>query len=148
MVDHRATESSTPETLRPNRIAPVERGAGWGKVSDMADCLFCRILAGEIPSKKVFEDDRVYAFEDINPQAPLHVLVIPKKHVATLNDLNPGDDEVLGYMHRVAGGIARDRGVDESGYRTVFNVNRDGGQVVFHIHLHLLGGRAFAWPPG
>ncbi len=111
-------------------------------------CLFCRIVSGEIPSKKVFEDDEVVAFEDINPQAPMHVLVVPKTHVATLNDLVEGNDRLIGVMVRRAAAIAADRGYAARGFRTVFNCNADAGQTVFHLHLHVLGGRALAWPPG
>jgi histidine triad (HIT) family protein len=111
-------------------------------------CLFCRIVAGEIPAKKVFEDDDVVAFEDINPQAPMHVLVVPKTHVATLNDLGADDDRLVGGMVRRAAAIAAERGHAPRGFRTVFNCNADAGQTVFHLHLHVLGGRAFAWPPG
>ena len=111
-------------------------------------CLFCRIVAGEIPAKKVYEDDDVIAFDDINPQAPMHVLVVPKRHVATLNDLGPENDALVGAMVRRAAAIAAARGYDGRGYRTVFNCNADAGQTVFHIHLHLLFGRKFAWPPG
>ncbi len=107
----------------------------------MPDCLFCKIIVGEIPSTKVYEDDRVYAFEDINPQAPTHVLVVPKSHISTLNDLTAQDNEIVGHMVYTASRIAAGRGVHESGYRTIFNVNADAGQVVFHIHLHVLGGR-------
>jgi histidine triad (HIT) family protein len=111
-------------------------------------CLFCKIASGEIPAKKVYDDQDLLAFEDINPQAPVHVLVIPKRHIATLSDLAPGDDQLMGAMVRCAAAIARQRGVDAAGYRTVFNCNSDAGQTVFHIHLHLLGGRRMAWPPG
>jgi histidine triad (HIT) family protein len=111
-------------------------------------CLFCRIVSGEIPAKKVFEDDDVVAFEDINPQAPLHVLVVPRTHVATLNDLGGDHDRLVGVMVRRAAAIAEERGVSARGYRTVFNCNGDAGQTVFHLHLHLLGGRSLAWPPG
>jgi histidine triad (HIT) family protein len=111
-------------------------------------CLFCRIIAGEIPAKKVYEDEDVVAVEDINPQAPLHVLVIPRTHVATLNDLDSTHDALAGRMVRRAASIARDRGYAERGYRTVFNCNADAGQTVFHLHLHVLGGRPLAWPPG
>jgi histidine triad (HIT) family protein len=107
----------------------------------MSDCLFCKIIEGEIPSAKVYEDEELYAFEDINPQAPTHVLIVPKTHIATLNDLKPELKLTMGHMLYTAAGIARDRGIHESGYRTVFNVNADAGQVVFHIHLHVLGGR-------
>jgi histidine triad (HIT) family protein len=111
-------------------------------------CLFCKIIAGEIPSKKVYEDEQLYAFEDINPQAPLHALVVPRQHIATLNDLAANDDGLVGAMVRCAAAIAQQRGVDSSGYRTVFNCNSAAGQTVFHIHLHVLGGRPLTWPPG
>jgi histidine triad (HIT) family protein len=111
-------------------------------------CLFCKIVAGEIPTKRVYEDEKVLAFEDINPQAPTHLLVIPKRHVATLNDLQEGDDGIVGTLVRRAAAIAGERGLAAGGYRTVFNCNSDAGQTVFHIHLHLLGGRRMAWPPG
>lgn len=111
-------------------------------------CLFCRIIAGEIPAAKIYEDERIIAFGDINPQAPLHVLVIPREHVATLNDLSPAHDALVGEMTRRAAAIAAERGYATSGYRTVFNCNADAGQAVFHIHLHLLAGRKLAWPPG
>ena len=111
-------------------------------------CLFCRIIAGEIPATKVYEDDRVVAFNDINPQAPMHVLVVPRDHVSTLNDLDAKHDSTVGEMVRRGAAIAAERGFDASGYRTVFNCNADAGQAVFHIHLHVLGGRKMAWPPG
>lgn len=114
----------------------------------MADCLFCKIVRREIPGKIVFEDDEMLAFEDINPQAPTHVLVIPKRHIESLNVLEAADDGIVGAIVRRAAAIARDRGIAAGGYRTVFNTNRDAGQTVFHIHLHLLGGRSMAWPPG
>jgi histidine triad (HIT) family protein len=114
----------------------------------MTICLFCKIAAGQIPSKKVYEDDRLFAFEDINPQAPMHVLVVPKIHIATLNDLTAREDDLVGAMVRAAAQIAKDRGHDGPGYRTVFNCNAQAGQTVFHIHLHVLGGRVLAWPPG
>jgi histidine triad (HIT) family protein len=111
-------------------------------------CLFCRIVAGEIPSSKVFEDADLFAFNDINPQAPLHVLIVPKKHVATTNDLTDGDEALVGKMVRRAAAIAKDNGFDQRGYRTVLNCNSEAGQTVFHIHLHLLAGRHLGWPPG
>ena len=114
----------------------------------MKDCLFCRIVAKEIPSRMVHEDEDTFAFEDLNPQAPTHVLFVPRRHLATLNDLAPGDDAVLGKLQRLAAGVARARGFAEAGYRTVMNCNRAAGQSVFHVHLHLLGGRGFRWPPG
>jgi len=111
-------------------------------------CLFCKIISREIPSSIVYEDEHVLAFNDINGQAPTHVLVIPKRHIETLNDLEPGDDQIVGELARRAAAIAKDKGIAASGFRTVFNTNRDAGQTVFHIHLHLLGGRKMAWPPG
>ena len=114
----------------------------------MNDCLFCKIAEGQIPGAVVFQDDTLVAFKDINPQAPLHVLIIPKRHIASLNDLSDADDALAGSMVRRAAAIAKEHGYDERGYRTVFNTNRDAGQTVFHIHLHLLAGRPLAWPPG
>ena len=114
----------------------------------MSSCLFCRIIAREIPASIVYEDDHVLAFNDINPQAPTHVLVVPKRHIETLNVLEADDDQIVGELARRAAAIANDRGLSERGYRAVFNTNREAGQTVFHIHLHLLGGRAMAWPPG
>lgn len=111
-------------------------------------CLFCKIVNREIPASIVYEDDLLLAFNDITPQAPTHVLIVPKQHVATLNDLDGAHDALVGSMVRTAAAIAKDRGLDASGFRTVFNTNRDAGQTVFHIHLHLLGGRSLAWPPG
>ena len=111
-------------------------------------CLFCKIVAGEIPASKVYEDDRIVAFNDIIPQAPMHVLVVPREHVSTVNDLDSAHDALVGEMVRRAAAIAQERGYAERGYRTVFNCNADAGQTVFHIHLHVLGGRKFAWPPG
>lgn len=111
-------------------------------------CLFCKIVAGEIPAAKVYEDDRLIAFNDITPQAPMHVLVVPKQHIATLNDLSAADDGLIGSMVRAGAAIAKERGVDGPGFRTVFNCNAQAGQSVFHIHLHVLGGRALSWPPG
>jgi histidine triad (HIT) family protein len=114
----------------------------------MAECLFCKIVNRQIPGAIVYEDEQVIAFNDINPQAPTHVLLIPKRHIASLNDLAPGDDQIIGELARRAAAIAKSRGIDGSGYRTVFNTNRDAGQTVFHVHLHLLGGRSMQWPPG
>jgi histidine triad (HIT) family protein len=113
----------------------------------MPDCLFCKVIAGQIPSKKVYEDERVYAFEDIQPQAPTHVLIIPKQHIVGLKEAKPEDAEILGYMQLIAAKIAQERGI-EDGYRTVYNVGPRAGQSVFHIHLHLVGGRDLKWPPG
>ena len=114
----------------------------------MADCLFCKIVKREIPGSIVYEDDHVLAFNDINPQAPTHVLLVPKRHIASLDELTPGDDQIVGELARRAAAIARDHGIAAGGYRTVFNTNRDAGQTVFHIHPHLLGGRSMQWPPG
>jgi histidine triad (HIT) family protein len=111
-------------------------------------CLFCKIVNREIPASIVYEDDRVLAFNDINPQAPVHILIVPKRHIATLNDLQPDDDAIVGELVRRAATIAEDRQISAGGFRTVFNTNRDAGQTVFHIHLHLLGGRGLEWPPG
>jgi histidine triad (HIT) family protein len=110
-------------------------------------CLFCKIVAGEIPSKKVFEDDLTYAFRDINPQAPTHVLVVPRKHIASLAETSVEDQGMLGYLHLVAARIARNEGL-ANGFRTVINTGPDGGQTVDHLHVHLLGGRGMGWPPG
>ena len=114
----------------------------------MSDCLFCKIAAGEIPSKKVYEDDRFYAFEDINPQAPTHVLIIPRKHIATLNDISPEDQDLLGALILLSTRIAKEKGLDKKGFRLNANCLESAGQSVFHIHFHLLGGRPFGWPPG
>jgi histidine triad (HIT) family protein len=114
----------------------------------MPDCLFCKIIAGHIPGAIVHQDETLVAFKDVNPQAPLHVLIVPRKHIATINDLEPGDDALVGSMFRRAAALAKEHGYDERGYRTVFNTNREAGQTVFHIHLHLLAGRGLNWPPG
>jgi histidine triad (HIT) family protein len=111
-------------------------------------CLFCQIINREIPASIVYEDDAVLAFNDINPQAPVHILVVPKRHISTLNDLQPGDDALVGEIVRRAAMIAGDKAISAGGFRTVFNTNRGAGQTVFHIHLHLLGGRSLEWPPG
>lgn len=113
----------------------------------MNDCLFCRIISGEIPSKKVYEDEHTYAFEDINPQAPTHVLVVPKKHIRGLKEARGEDSELIGHCHLAAANIARQRSI-EDGYRTVLNVGPRAGQSVFHLHVHLIGGRGLQWPPG
>ncbi len=114
----------------------------------MTGCLFCRIVAGEVPATIVYQDDKLIAFKDINPQAPGHVLVIPRRHIASLNDLTATDDALVGEMIRRAAVLAGEMGFTERGYRTVFNTNADAGQTVFHIHLHVLGGRRMTWPPG
>ncbi len=112
----------------------------------MTDCLFCKMANGEIKPDIVYEDDTVLAFRDINPQAPVHILIIPKRHIATLNDLD--DVELAGTLLVTASNIARQENLAADGYRTVFNCNKQGGQEVYHIHLHLLGGRQMTWPPG
>ena len=114
----------------------------------MADCLFCKIIAGQVPGAIVYTDDNVVAFKDINPQAPMHILVVPRRHIATLNDLSDTDDALVGEMTRRAAALAREHGHGDRGYRTVFNCNADAGQTVFHIHMHVLGGRRLGWPPG
>jgi histidine triad (HIT) family protein len=116
--------------------------------ADVDDCLFCRIVEGRIPAAVVYTDDQVLAFKDINPQAPTHILVIPRRHISTLNELTPEDDALLGRIVRTGAELARAAGLDARGYRTVFNCNADAGQTVFHIHLHVLGGRRMTWPPG
>jgi histidine triad (HIT) family protein len=112
------------------------------------ECIFCKIAEKQIPSDIVHEDEQVVAFNDIGPQAPVHVLVIPRKHISTALDLAPGDNALVGHMYQVANKIARERGVAERGFRLVMNCNAEAGQAVFHIHLHVLGGRKMAWPPG
>lgn len=112
------------------------------------ECLFCKMVTGEIKPKTVYEDNEILAFQDINPQAPVHILVIPKKHLATLNDLSAEQSALLGKLALTAAQLAKKTGIAESGYRTVMNCNADAGQSVFHIHLHLLGGRRLLWPPG
>ncbi|HLA48602.1 MAG: histidine triad nucleotide-binding protein [Nitrospinae bacterium RIFCSPLOWO2_12_39_16] len=114
----------------------------------MGDCIFCKIIKGEIPSKKVYEDKDIFAFEDINPQAPVHILIVPKKHIDKSLDATDQDKELIGSIFMVANKLAKEKGIAESGFRLVVNCNRDSGQDVFHIHFHLLGGRKMKWPPG
>ncbi len=114
----------------------------------MTDCLFCKIGKKEIPSDIILETDTLLAFKDINPQAPNHLLIIPKKHIATMNDLDKGDSGLIGELVLTAKDLAKELDIAEPGYRLLFNCNADGGQDVFHIHLHLLGGRKMTWPPG
>jgi histidine triad (HIT) family protein len=114
----------------------------------MEGCVFCRIVAKEVQSKIAYEDEEVVAFHDVNPQAPVHILIVPRKHIPTLNDAVDEDQALLGKMMLVAQKLARELSVADSGYRLVLNTNRGAGQSVFHIHLHLLGGRLFHWPPG
>jgi histidine triad (HIT) family protein len=113
-----------------------------------SDCLFCKILAGDIPADLVYESDTAVGFRDINPKAPTHVLVIPRKHIATINDIGPEDEEIVGSLYTAAREIAAAEGIADDGYRAVMNCNESAGQTVFHIHLHVLGGRALSWPPG
>jgi len=112
------------------------------------DCLFCKILKNEIPANVVYRDDKVIAFDDINPQAPQHILIIPQKHISTLNDLHSGDNALVGHLVQTAKMLAKQLNIAEEGYRLVLNCNPGAGQTVFHIHLHLLGGRPMHWPPG
>ena len=114
----------------------------------MSDCLFCKIRDGEIQGDIVFENNDVLAFNDVNPQAPVHVLIIPKKHIATTNDLTDADEQIMGKLFMAAKTIAAKRGVSDEGYRLVVNCNQKAGQTVFHIHMHLLADRALSWPPG
>jgi histidine triad (HIT) family protein len=113
----------------------------------MSDCLFCDIIAGEIPSKKVYEDEQVFAFEDVQPAAPTHILIVPKRHFAGLNEATQDDAAIIGYCNLIAAKLGRERNI-EDGYRTVLNVGPRSGQSVFHLHLHLIGGRDLKWPPG
>ncbi len=114
----------------------------------MMDCLFCKIVEGEIPADIIYESDTAIAFRDINPQAPTHVLIIPRKHISTINDITAADQELIGTLFMAAKEIAAQEGIADSGYRVVMNCNEGAGQSVFHIHLHLLGGRGLGWPPG
>lgn len=112
------------------------------------NCIFCKIINREINSNVVYEDDKVFAFRDINPQAPTHILIVTKKHISTLLESNTEDEPLLGYLFTVARNLARKEGIAERGFRTVVNCNAEAGQTVFHLHMHLLGGRAMGWPPG
>jgi histidine triad (HIT) family protein len=114
----------------------------------MADCLFCKIIAGQIPAKLVHQDELCVGFMDINPQAPTHALFVPRRHMATLNEATVEDRELLGHLMLVAAKFAREKGFAEKGFRQVINTNADAGQTVFHVHLHMMGGRHFTWPPG
>lgn len=114
----------------------------------MMDCIFCKIIKKKLPAEIVYQDEEIIAFNDRHPCAPIHQLIVPKKHIATLNDLAEDDTLLLGSLLQVAQYLAKKANIDQSGYRTVFNCNRDSGQEVFHLHLHLLGGRALHWPPG
>ncbi len=112
------------------------------------DCVFCKIIAGEIPSSLVYQDDTLVAFNDIQPQAPVHLLVVPKRHIPSMNAMREQDAELLGHIFLIARRLAKQHGLEEKGYRLVNNCGADGGQAVFHFHVHLLGGRAMEWPPG
>ncbi|MEM7278793.1 MAG: histidine triad nucleotide-binding protein [Pseudomonadota bacterium] len=112
------------------------------------DCLFCKIVAGDIPADVVYDSDEVLGFRDIAPQAPVHALFIPKKHISTINDATLDDAEILGQLLLAASAFSKEQGIDEPGFRVAMNCNNDGGQTVYHIHLHLLGGRQMSWPPG
>ena len=121
---------------------------GKKNMNNKTNCLFCRIVSKEISATIVYDDDTTLAFEDINPKAPTHILVIPKKHLTSLNEAKTEDEPVLGHLQKIAARLARDRGIDKSGFRTIVNTGPAAGQSVLHIHLHLLGGRSLAWPPG
>ncbi len=114
----------------------------------MTDCLFCKIRDGEIPADIIYQDDDVMAFDDVNPQAPTHLLIIPKKHLSTVNDIEPTDELMMGKLFSAAKKIAAEKGISDDGYRLVINTNEQAGQTVFHIHMHFLAGRAMTWPPG
>lgn len=114
----------------------------------MEDCIFCKIVSGEIPAKKLYEDDKVIAFEDLTPKAPVHILIIPKKHLATSLEAKEGDKGLMGHLFLAANKLAQERGIDRSGFRLVVNCNEDAGQSIFHLHFHLMGGRCMKWPPG
>jgi histidine triad (HIT) family protein len=114
----------------------------------MDDCLFCKIIGGEVPAKIVHRDDHVVAFRDVNPQAPVHILVVPVRHVESVLDLQAADRDLVGRLYEIIARLARDLGVAEGGFRAVINTNRDAGQSVPHLHVHVLGGRQMAWPPG
>ncbi len=112
------------------------------------DCLFCKILAGDIPADIIYESDTAIAFRDVNPRAPTHVLIVPREHIATINDIGPEQEAIVGSLFSAARAIAAQEGLSDDGYRAVMNCNADAGQTVFHLHLHLLGGRILGWPPG
>lgn len=114
----------------------------------MEDCLFCKITAGKMDTDFVYSDEKLVVFEDINPQAPVHLLIVPKKHISDLNNLEEKDNKLIGHIYQVAKELAAEKNIAESGYRVVSNCNQDGGQTVYHIHFHLLGGRKLQWPPG
>ncbi len=115
---------------------------------NVPDCLFCKIVRKEIPAKIVYEDDQILAFEDIHPQAPVHILIIPKEHISTTNELSENNAHIIGRMALQASIIAKEKNIQDNGYRLIMNCNEHGGQTVYHIHLHLIGGRKMTWPPG
>jgi len=114
----------------------------------MSECIFCRIIEHKAPSHILYEDNRCIAFSDLNPQAPIHILVVPKKHISTLLDFEKGDEEEIGHLFIVANRLAEEKKIQDAGFRTVINCKSAGGQMVYHVHLHLLGGRQMTWPPG
>ncbi|SHH34285.1 histidine triad (HIT) family protein [Caloranaerobacter azorensis DSM 13643] len=114
----------------------------------MSDCIFCKIVNGEISSNKVYEDDKVLAFEDIDPQAPVHILIIPKNHISSIKDINEDNVDIINHIHLVIKKLAKEKGIDQDGFRIVNNCGKNGGQTVEHLHYHLLGGRHLMWPPG
>ena len=134
-----------------DRTHKISSRSRWHRAIEslrMSDCLFCKIVSGQIPADIVHQDDALVGFRDISPKAPLHVLIVPRRHIATLNDLIADDDALVGSMARLAAAVAKEHGYDQGGFRTVFNCNADTGQTVFHIHMHLLAGRPLSWPPG
>lgn len=133
--------------IHPSRPPPF-RPYPWRVLLADAQCLFCRIAAGEIPAELIYDTPDVVAFRDISPQAPTHILIIPRRHVASVSELQDGDAEIMGKLYFAAQALAREEGIEEGGYRMVVNAGADAGQTVFHIHMHLLGGREMAWPPG
>jgi len=128
-------------------ILPKHLNLYWREGEEM-DCIFCKIAEKNLPSNIIYEDDQALAFEDINPQAPVHVLIIPKKHIPTVLEISDEDSNLIGHLFKVAKSIAVEKGIGEEGFRLVMNCNREAGQTVFHLHLHLLGGRPMHWPPG
>lgn len=131
------------------RLNPKNASRHTGKGGEyMEDCVFCKIIKGDIPSEKVYEDDTVMSFKDISPGAPVHVLIIPKKHISSINDLDEADSKIIAHVFMVAKKIAQSLNISENGYRIVSNTGKDGGQTVPHVHFHMLGGRSLEWPPG
>ena len=145
-------EADNDTRRRPGRhgLIDARRGGCYGQfeAQRMSSCLFCRIISGEIPARIVHEDERYVAFHDVNPQAPVHILIIPKRHIEGLNDLETGDESLVGGVPVLARDLARENGLLDTGYRLVANSGPDAGQSVFHLHFHLLGGRGMSWPPG